>query len=578
MYDYRVSTGAAIYLADLTDLADLEPAHVAADFGGKAAGLARLIAAGARVPPGFALSRAAFDGAVAGAGIELPGEVPSPAGAVPAELSRAANAVTAGPPAPLAAEIEARARPLGGQLIARSSATAEDTAGLAAAGIFASYSELEPAEVSGAVARIWASAFAPAGLAYLRARGVGPAGIGMGVVVQRMVRARHAGVAYSRSGPARQAEDPGGKRARPRRSTAASAADAPRETAAFPADDALDALIEVAPADAPTWARAGPSADAFELGPSCPLSPEQVLAIARAAGAAEAALGALDSGADIEWCIGDDGLWIVQARPIARGPMPDAARPPPEVLGPLVAAGPDLEWEWDAAHNPEPLSPAQIGLVERVNALGTLPSRLAVAGGYLYVAPAPVPPKAKCPTADIPDEPVAKLFRDRIEPAADLALAPAEAGGAALSTCLAAYDQVAELYFGELTPAVSAARRALPELLAALGFADPEGLAGELVLGASGAGLDKLLGVAGGAAPSPSAAARQLSPLSPAWDVAAPTFGEMPDFASARAAELGSARARRRRDELCAVAIVFSGQIAAFNKIKSVIYYLESET
>ena len=44
----------------------------------------------------------------------------------------------------------------------------------------------------------------------------------------------------------------------------------------------------------------------------------------------------------------------------------------------------DDDWTWDAAHNPLPLSPAQAGLVELVDAKCSVGFRQKVVGGYLF--------------------------------------------------------------------------------------------------------------------------------------------------------------------------------------------------
>ena len=108
-------------MASLLDLAD-----AGADAGGKAHGLARLIAAGVPTPPGFVIAPAAF--------AALVGALPDPAspdhGHALGALAEAAR--HAEPPAALAAEVTARAAALGPRIAVRSSLAIEDRAGGAA--------------------------------------------------------------------------------------------------------------------------------------------------------------------------------------------------------------------------------------------------------------------------------------------------------------------------------------------------------------------------------------------------------------------------------------------------------------
>ncbi len=105
-------------------------------------------------------------------------------------------------------------------------------------------------------------------------------------------------------------------------------------------------------------------------------SPTVAVAVAVAA---EAAIGAT-AGADVELA----GDWIVQARPIVHPTKRVRAEPPEIVLAPLRDG---RVWTWDVAHNPDPLSPAQAGLVELVERAKLGAYELRVCGGYLYATP-----------------------------------------------------------------------------------------------------------------------------------------------------------------------------------------------
>ncbi|HEX9105323.1 MAG TPA: PEP/pyruvate-binding domain-containing protein, partial [Polyangia bacterium] len=129
------------------------------DAGGKAETLARVRAAGLRVPDGV---------------VVLPGE-----------------AVDA------AALAEALARLGGTRFAVRSSSTVEDAAAGSAAGLFQSVVGAPAADVARAVADVRASAEAPAVAAYLQARGIPRARVAVAVLIQPVVDAETYGVAHS---------------------------------------------------------------------------------------------------------------------------------------------------------------------------------------------------------------------------------------------------------------------------------------------------------------------------------------------------------------------------------------------
>jgi pyruvate,water dikinase len=140
--------------------------------GGKAVGLGHLVRLGHRVPPGFAVTTAAYR------------EAPA-AGGRPVQLGDR-----------LAAEIAAAYRRLGGDgmpVAVRSSATAEDTAEASFAGEHDTYLWVRGAEaVVEHVARCWASLYTARAVAY-RAR-LGAVGDEPAMGVQAMVPAEAAGV------------------------------------------------------------------------------------------------------------------------------------------------------------------------------------------------------------------------------------------------------------------------------------------------------------------------------------------------------------------------------------------------
>jgi len=369
-------------------------------------------------------------------------------------------------PAELVAEVSARAAALGPELAVRSSATIEDGEAGAAAGVFSSRRAVPAGEVWAAIRAVWASALTPLAAAYARRRG---AAIAIGVIVQRFVEGERVTV-YTRP----------------------------------PGDPAGDAIV----------VQRGGALARLARGDRDP--------IAALALAAEAAIGAA-RGADVELIAGDR-LWLVQARPIVH-PAPRAFVPVP---GPVLAPLRDGRvWTWDIAHNPDPLSPAQQGLVERVDAAGAAPWSLRLCAGFLYSAPrAGAPP----PVAGDRDELAA---RARAIEARLRALLDAPVEG--LADAVARYVACYAIWAGELSPLVAAARAAAGPALA--GAARPGAIETTLLAAARGelaiADVERALGV-----------------LAPAWDVAVATFGEQPGLvrdAVARAA-LAPAPSRPARE------------------------------
>ncbi len=487
--------------------------------GSKAANLGRLLAAGVPVPAGWVLTTQAH--------------------ALPEAGRDAAIAA-------LAAEIEAAG--VQGLLAVRSSSTIEDRPGAAAPGLFASRVGVAVHELAAAVHAVWASAGTSLVRAYAEARG-GEAGghIGMAVVVQPAIAGQVAGVAYTRL-PGRPQGD--------------------------------EMLIEsyARPGVATAALRAGRDGRAEE-GAGFPVEPARVARLVRAVLDAEAAIDAVD-GADVEWVVDGDEVWIVQARPVVH----PAAAPAPAFPAALLAfsrATPGIVWRWDVGHNPDPLSPAQAGLVERMDAAGMSPYRMRVVGGYLYYGRAPAAPSsasANAPTGTLASAPAgrptgrpedvrdearagardrapdgsvltAEALRQRFEtvwlPAMEAALAQAEAGDADLDRVLVAYERFYAVYAVELTAWLGAARRALPAFLARHGgdSVDADALAGTLLTDTSDARLETWIArVARGTASFEQLLAL-AGPMAPAWDVAVPTFAERP--AILRRAVAAAARAGR---------------------------------
>jgi pyruvate,water dikinase len=284
--------------------------------GPKAATLARLRAAGLPVPDGVALPAEAYREALVVAGVaEVAARVAAAdesdarrlAVEVRLGLTRAPVALPA-PDAPVAV---------------RSSALLEDAPRGGAAGQFETVLGITGSrDLATAVRACWASLWSTRALRYLRERGLDPAGTAMAVLIQRLVPARAAGGALSRT-------TDGGMLVTGAWGLGASVAHGevvPDQFRLAPDGALLD--IEpglkdqlVACADG-----AGPRSRAVmaDLVSTPCLEAAQVEELGRLVRATESILG---TPVEVEWALGDEGLQLLQARPlrIDAEPTPDAA-------------------------------------------------------------------------------------------------------------------------------------------------------------------------------------------------------------------------------------------------------------
>lgn len=153
--------------------------------GGKAAALARL-AADFNVPPGFALSVAAFERWSADA---LEAEEDAHRAAPRDFVDRVAAAY---------GELGARLGEPEPSVAVRSSAVDEDSAGASFAGQHSTYLNIIGADsLARAIVRCWASLYSDTVLGYRRQRGLDASSLRMGVLVQSLVSANASGVAFS---------------------------------------------------------------------------------------------------------------------------------------------------------------------------------------------------------------------------------------------------------------------------------------------------------------------------------------------------------------------------------------------
>jgi pyruvate,water dikinase len=176
--------------------------------GGKAASLGELARAGIAIPGGYVVTAEAFGcviGALEGSGAirgkieELPPyDVDATARAAAGIRAR----IMAAPlPPDVAAEIMAAHQELDATAVAvRSSATMEDSEQASFAGLQDTYLGVRGADaVLDRVRACWASLYNDESVAYRRRMGIREDGLAMGVVVQRMLSPRAAGVMFTRS-------------------------------------------------------------------------------------------------------------------------------------------------------------------------------------------------------------------------------------------------------------------------------------------------------------------------------------------------------------------------------------------
>ena len=260
----------------------------AAELGGKAASLDRLVQHGFPVPPTAVVTASAYRSVAAHPDLARLLTVLR-AGAVVSKEDVDAAFLAVPVPVVLEQALVAAARETadGSPVAVRSSATVEDMAGASFAGQYRSSLDVAPDEVPRAVRLTWASLWHPAPCAYRRAWGIPSEDIAMSVAIMRMVPARSAGVVFT--------VDPGG------------AVDQARVEAVPELGEAL-----VSGARTPdVWLvpRAGNAEGDV---------PEHVR---EAAGLALAVEESTDgSPQDVEWAWDGTRTWVVQARPITTGP------------------------------------------------------------------------------------------------------------------------------------------------------------------------------------------------------------------------------------------------------------------
>jgi len=442
--------------------------EVDASCGGKAQGLSKLLAAGLDVPPGFAIADGAFRSIVGDLAIDDTSQI----GHV---LARAALAIaTAVIPEELEREVRERAGELGSLVAVRSSATIEDGLAGAAAGVFSSRAGVRVDEVWDAIRAVWTSALTPLAAAYARRRG--GLSIAIGVIVQEFVAGTPI-VVYTR--PPGQPASHEILIQRSDHVSRHSRDDLPREISA------QHAAVMALRAEQVLGCETGVDVELVQL--------------------------RKQSGFDVVI-----ETSIVQARPIIH-PVPRTLIPaPPSVLAPLQDG---RTWTWDVAHNPDPLSLAQSGLVERVEAAGLAPWSLRVCAGFLYSASRGEGP--------LPRPTLRELQMQGVELEAKLEKTLHRDDDLSVAEAIERYLAFYAIWARELSPLLHAARAVLPAELRRLGEANAEASAAAMI-GTRESAVEATLFAAARGDLEESDVIRQLGCLAPAWDVSVATYGERP--------------------------------------------------
>lgn len=275
--------------------------------GGKGANLARLLRAGFPVPAGVVITTAAYRAFLANNGIARGAE---------GDPEQMRMRITDAPvPQDLCAQIVAAYDRLGAPAVAvRSSGVAEDLETASFAGQHDTFLDVTGAEaLLAAVRACWASLWTPRAVAYrlerewgsMDGRGDGndlDRGLALAVVVQRMVPADAAGVAFT-----------------------ANPLTGDREEATISAVRGLGERLVSGQTTADEWVVRGDRATCLRSAEGA-LNAGQALAVARLARRIAEAFGAPQ---DVEWAFHDGDLFVLQARPMTALPEPPV---PPEAV------------------------------------------------------------------------------------------------------------------------------------------------------------------------------------------------------------------------------------------------------
>jgi rifampicin phosphotransferase len=295
-------------------LADVS-VHDVALVGNKAATLATLKRAGFPVLDGVVLTTEALDIALTAAGLNKSAR-PSDIEAMPlpAELMQA-----------LAHAVQLLKTD---RLAVRSSGVAEDLPDASYAGQYETVLNVPVADVAAAVRRCWASAFSGQVQTYRRSHGTA-AEVAMAVLIQPMVKADAAGVAFS--------ADP---------------VTGERDTCVIDAVRGLGDRLVSGEASPDHWLVRGTQAS-YESAPERAVDADLALQVAELARGVAAHQ---EAPQDIEWAFAGDTLVLLQARPITALP-----EQPVEPV-PVSVDIPQGYWQREASHAPKPWTPMSLSV------------------------------------------------------------------------------------------------------------------------------------------------------------------------------------------------------------------------
>ncbi|MGA3136734.1 MAG: PEP/pyruvate-binding domain-containing protein [Terracidiphilus sp.] len=329
--------------------------------GGKGASLARMVAAGLPVPPGFHVTTEAYcrfvkenhlrDGILAAVAPAQANE--------PATLERASEQIQSlfaqgTMPGEIAGAIRQRYSELGADIAVavRSSATAEDLPDASFAGQLETYLNVRgPDAVLDAVKRCWASLWTGRAIGYRQRQGIRPEDVSIAVVVQRLVSAEAAGVAFT-ANPVTGARDELMINAAWGLGEAIVSSQVTPDTIVVNKQTGAIASREIASKEVMTVRlETGTREEPVPAGRrrQAALEPAQVAELARLGAKIEQFYG---QPMDIEWAMCDGRIFIVQARPITALPEPRAA-----LEWKVPQAGARYFRQSVAELLPEPLSP-----------------------------------------------------------------------------------------------------------------------------------------------------------------------------------------------------------------------------
>ena len=250
-----------------------------------------------------------------------------------------------------------------------------------------------------------------------------------------------------------------------------------------------------------------------------------------------AALGrASDEGpVEIEWVAEGDKVTFLQLRPYVAG---SRARQPDEQTKISVASATSVAlpapWKWDAAHNPAPLSPAHVGLVEWVDERCEIGIRQRVVDGYLFWKPSDERTATEEAAAEAPaDAPRVAFDRLVVETTRQIDALGSEPS---LEDALNVFTRAYQTLFGAIAPACVRARVRF-EKLAAVHFPDGDVPMATWLAGIPSAATQrteaaKAIAKAESLPDRQACIANYLAAFgdeSARWDVAEPTWRERPE-------------------------------------------------